>query len=84
MTNTAIAQNVATAGATILSFPVRANEGGWDKLFALGAKLTAAGEKAYAIRAFQFADHPCVKRRDPMAHRCHPGPGQAPLAKISL
>jgi hypothetical protein len=55
MTNTAIAMTAATAGATILSFPVRANEGGWDKLFALGAKLTAAGEKAYAIRAFQFA-----------------------------
>jgi hypothetical protein len=40
MTNTAIAMTAATAGATILSFPVRANEGGWDKLFALGAKLT--------------------------------------------
>jgi hypothetical protein len=57
MTNTAIAiAAAATAGATILSFPVRANEGGWDKLFALGAKLTAEGEKAYAIRAFQFAE----------------------------
>lgn len=55
MTNIAIATTAATAGATILSFPVRANEGGWDKLFALGAKLTAEGEKAYAIRAFQFA-----------------------------
>lgn len=40
MTNTAIAITAATAGATILCFPVRANEGGWDKLFALGAKLT--------------------------------------------
>lgn len=60
MTNTAIATvsaiAAATAGATILSFPVRANEGGWDKLFALGAKLTAEGEKAQAIRAFQFAE----------------------------
>lgn len=60
MTNTAIATvsaiAAATAGATILSFPVRANEGGWDKLFALGAKLTAEGEKAHAIRAFQFAE----------------------------
>lgn len=56
MTNTAIASVAATAGATILSFPVRANEGGWDKLFALGAKLTAEGEKAHAIRAFQFAE----------------------------
>lgn len=56
MTNTAIATLAATAGATILSFPVRANEGGWDKLFALGAKLTAEGEKAHAIRAFQFAE----------------------------
>lgn len=54
MTNTAIA-SAATAGATILSVPVRANEGGWDKLFALGAKLTAEGETAFAIRAFQFA-----------------------------
>ncbi len=58
MTNTAIAiaSVAATAGATILCFPVRANEGGWDKLFALGATLTAEGEKAYAIRAFQFAE----------------------------
>ncbi|MCC7529330.1 MAG: hypothetical protein IT342_12475 [Candidatus Melainabacteria bacterium] len=42
MTNTAIANLTmgATAGATILYFPVRANEGGWDKLFELGAKLT--------------------------------------------
>lgn len=56
MTNTAIATIAATAGATILCFPVRANEGGWDKLFALGAKLTAEGEKAHAIRAFQFAE----------------------------
>jgi hypothetical protein len=56
MNNTAIAMTGTTAGATILSFPVRANEGAWDKLFALGAKLTAEGEKAYAIRAFQFAE----------------------------
>lgn len=59
MTNTAIVASAAfaaTAGATILAFPVRANEGGWDKLFALGAKLTAECEVSFAKRAFQFAE----------------------------
>ncbi len=46
MTNTAIASIAATAGATILCFPVRATKAAGTSFFALGAKLTAEGEKA--------------------------------------
>lgn len=51
----------AIAAATIsdtalLSFPFRANEGGWEKLFELGARLTPAGKVAFAKGAFQSCE----------------------------
>lgn len=68
MTKTAIisaAVSAATAGATILYFPARANEGGWDKLYELGAKptvqdpdgavLTADGKVDVHRSPFRFA-----------------------------
>lgn len=67
MTKTAIAivSAAATAGATILYFPARANEGGWDKLYELGAKptvqdpdgavLTADGKVDVHRSPFRFA-----------------------------
>jgi len=64
-TATAILSAAATAGATILYFPARANEGGWDKLYELGAKptvqdpdgavLTADGKVDVRRSPFRFA-----------------------------
>jgi hypothetical protein len=61
----AAAAAAATAGATILCLPARANEGGWDKLYELGVKptvqdpdgavLTADGKVDVHRSPFRFA-----------------------------
>lgn len=52
----AIAAAATTSDTALLSFPFRANEGGWEKLFELGARLTPAGNVAFGKGAFQVCE----------------------------